>query len=452
MEANINALPDLVLRNIFSKLDSVDVINLAFICTLWREYQLAITSKMDSLIIVFGSDDPLDSISKSLFTIPHLEEVLDEANRPMHTPQSGTKKSRLSYLSSPSHAVRDQIISAYPLLTKLQIVIDNIKFSEVADFFVEVMQSWSEKLTTLEVYYRSKEIRELANSEDFDYCAEVESSQAIMSMISFCYSLKHLTVDCDTYFFRKKPKRIFDLIGDLPPNLSTLKFKSLDFIEGRHLEILYEYLKDNDQLEQFALLNRTSEAMDSPKWLRFSSKWTTKPANVRYWNESKFSTFPSLTSVDINYHCGLDLVKLLNSLSPLKELIYLRFTLGLKEDVAASHLEFSKYESFYCSEINPLTAVKVLKLKLLNLQYHFDVQSTIWSRAFPEVQVIIIKHKCVKYCQHYRNMQIKAEYMDDNQITESIRKMIKTFKQCPKLRCIYTNYPAIRRWEVSELK
>lgn len=451
---NINNLPDLILRNVFSRLDLFELIKSSFICQQWRQYQFEITSKVKSLTILLGSKNTFEVIPKSIFTIPYLEDVLNEANKPMF-PLNETKNCCLHIAASPPCVYTNQVVRSFPSVTKLQIVINGIDFSDVTDFFVQLLLSWSEKLTKLEVFFRSNSFCKLLSKEEDIYIRqeEIKSTKIIMSMISMCGSLKHLTVDCDTYFYLNQFKNIFDLVGDLPPNLETLRFKTLDNFTESHLIAFRKYLTDNEQLKHLALMNTTAEAMDHPNWLQFSSLWIKIPAYIKYWNDSIMTNFSSLTSIEIKYRFGRDFIKLLQSLSPLKDLLYLCLDIGSKEDTDVSHsLDISKYDSVSYSTIIQLTSVKVLKLKIRHLKYHFDVKSRIWSWVFPNVQVVIVKHKCIKYCHHYKSMQMKPELTEDSFLTAGIRTLIKTFKQCPTLRYVYTNYPEKRRWQVSELE
>lgn len=452
---NFNDLPDLPLRIIFSKLDAFDLVKSRFVCPQWLRYQFRITRKLDSLTILLGTNRVLNVVSNSIFTTPYIENVPNEENKLLLS-SNGAENSICHVAAFPPQYFTREVIKAFPSVTKLRIVITDINISKVSDFFTEIVLALSERLTTLEVFFRSTSYSQILSEEE-DILArseEIESSKVIMGMIAFCQSLKHLIVDCDTYFYSNKTILDNYFISDFPPNLETLKFNTLDKFTASHLAAFHRYLAENPHLKYLALMNPTTEPMDDPKWLSISSKWLKLPANIKYWNESIMTNFSSLTSIEVILHYGQDPVKLLNSLAPLKNLIYLCLAIGEKRaPVFSNSYDISKYDKVSYSKIIQLPTVKVLKLKIRHLKYHYDIRSKYWSWNFPNVEVIIIKHKCSKYfCEHFKNMQMRPQITSDSILMEEMRKLIKDFKKCPKLRNIYTNYPQKRCWTVSELE
>ena len=73
---NINDLPDLILRTIFSKLPPVDLFRLDLICPYWAQLQPSVCCKVDRLNILIGKFAK-NTRGTHIFAIPHLDELQD---------------------------------------------------------------------------------------------------------------------------------------------------------------------------------------------------------------------------------------------------------------------------------------------------------------------------------------------------------------------------------------
>ncbi len=78
---NINELPELTLRTIFSKLPLRDLLRINLVCSHWASLQSSVACGTKKIVILIG-DDAINLLNELRFEIPHLEDLEGESEVP----------------------------------------------------------------------------------------------------------------------------------------------------------------------------------------------------------------------------------------------------------------------------------------------------------------------------------------------------------------------------------
>lgn len=300
--------------------------------------------------------------------------------------------------------------------------------SEHRDFLqlLPLLTKWKDQLVTLSLYISHPQALDSPNPDSYISSSMISHSSngALLAVLNSMPLLRHLTLDllCQdsgTHPWHQNLPRALSLIRLARsdectpiPDLSFLShLESLIIADGNVNEFMFYWLSNVCKWPEvpFGLPFLKSLKIGNPTYLirplenyghllqPYLHHLTVqlergRPLEVR--SEAYPSFLASLTSLFLNFEVGnVSLLALLQYLSPLLQLLYLRLHLT-GEQVARWYREMASLQN---DHLPPLPCLRVLSLILVNNQPIDNRLPSLLQRLFPSLQVIVITQQIISF-------------------------------------------------------
>ncbi|KAH9394361.1 hypothetical protein TYRP_004412 [Tyrophagus putrescentiae] len=470
---NINQLPDLILRTIFSKLPLRDLLRINLVCSHWKCLQPAVTCGVKKVVILIG-DEAINLLNEFRFETPHFDELEGESKVPKLSLDS-FEVLDFDWLDRSSSKF---LIELLPKITNAQIAVRNVQpttsigekswgiKSVALEQMIELLTQWEKSLKSLKIclnftdYYQQE-------------CLERDMPR-LLKCLNSLQAIQNLALNLQNCFFYESTKSPLDM-----PFLAKLETFYLSMQDSNELiyDSLIKYALPNTNLREIGLNNIYDTDI--------SHSFFTNVNNLKFYQRIyqlpclNFSEPSEAMRIFCERYCNLkrisitirnlpSIYKMTRHLRPLKSLVYL--------DIDVSFDEEHGLVNDPDAELEMMRAVPVLPpVKILNvyapLHKHTDLYEIQWHGSLEINEVLdenndIINpqpenevhenegQRAEEEIDLEENLNLDLLFGDENEHTEEeedadedqeevtrqkcLRLSIQPWRFCDKLRKVYT--------------
>ncbi len=387
---NINQLPDLILRTIFSKLPLRDLLRINLVCSHWKCLQPAVTCGVKKVVILIG-DEAINLLNEFRFETPHFDELEGESKVPKLSLDS-FEVLDFDWLDRSSSKF---LIELLPKITNAQIAVRNVQpttsigekswgiKSVALEQMIELLTQWEKSLKSLKIclnftdYYQQE-------------CLERDMPR-LLKCLNSLQAIQNLALNLQNCFFYESTKSPLDM-----PFLAKLETFYLSMQDSNELiyDSLIKYALPNTNLREIGLNNIYDTDI--------SHSFFTNVNNLKFYQRIyqlpclNFSEPSEAMRIFCERYCNLkrisitirnlpSIYKMTRHLRPLKSLVYL--------DIDVSFDEEHGLVNDPDAELEMMRAVPVLPpVKILNvyapLHKHTDLYEIQWHVMLPNLEVL----------------------------------------------------------------
>lgn len=381
---NINDLPCLCLRTIFSKLETSDLYNINRVCHKWAFLQTSVCIKINTLYLFVGqkTDEGDFCYERNEFKIPYIEKIESKEIREKHNfPEfCDTEKLQFQWLNS---STVKKLLTLFPNIKQLKIFVnekkDPSKFEStysIISQLITLLKCWSPVLESL--YFSFAPF----NDEPILFTPLVTEINNLQCLKKFTFKSRNLTLDSipnltftileqlfefhfDLWCFDEKEKFFLSHVNLIKqnPRLVKLSFGLMDCSELFSMDII-----SNQQVEFY-------QKFVSIPFLEFLC-----PDE----NMQKFClTFFNVERLDILFHSHKELYRMSKLWKNMKNLVFL--------DMFANYPRHVEEEEEFLDDLNP-KAVPNYSVRILNIytspHSHDQLHGIKWHRLFPNLEIL----------------------------------------------------------------
>lgn len=463
---NLNDLPDLCLRKIFSRLETSDLYGINNVCQYWASLQTTVCTKINTLYLFIGQETDKDDFAyqRNEFQIPYIEQIESKEIRDKYTVPEFFDNEKLKFEWLSSYTV-EKLINLFPNIKRLKIFV-NFKKKAPSQFastysiipqLITLLEFWSPSLQSFFFAFAP------FSDEPNLFEPLVVAINNLQNLEEFIFKSRNITVD-------SIPNLSLTILGQLKEFRCDLW--CYDERERFFLSHV-NFIKLNPKLEKLSFgLVSCSEilSMDifSNQQTNFYQKFTSFPFLEFLHPDEDMQNFcrkfSNLDRLDILFHSHKELYRMSKLWKHMQNLIFL--------DMFANYPADNEEDEFPDDpDPKPIPNYSVRILNIFTSPHsHDELYDIKWNLLFPNLEILHFNDRYLKcsICQIPQRDDTDSEYSDsesdereyseentrgkqkysifrnlfrfDEHVSkrnECLKHCLQPWKQCSKLKKVY---------------